>query len=336
MRYLPIHRIKENTLLAMPIYNESGGVLLNANTPLKRDYLNRLMQLGFSGLYIYDEISSDVEVETLISEQLKGDTLRALKDFNIDSCRAMAHGIVDEILKKRSVVSLDMVNLASFDNYTYVHSLNVAVLAVILGIDSGLRYSQLQELSEAALLHDIGKLSIRVEILNKKEPLTPEEFALIRTHPEKGYEKVKDDPVISNTVKSAILSHHENEDGSGYPRHLKSDEIHRFAKIIHVCDVYDALVSNRVYRRAMNPADAMEYLMSNCWVMFDVNYVREIMNCVCPYPTGVTVELSDGTRAIVVQQNSVSHVRPEVVCLESKERINLMEVLNKTIVGILT
>ncbi|MDD4844078.1 MAG: HD-GYP domain-containing protein [Anaerotignum sp.] len=335
MRYLPIHQIKEESILAIPVYNDSGSILLNANTILKRSYINRLAVLGYAGLYIYDDISNGIVVTELLTEQLKRNTVNALKSVNLDACRAMAHSIVDELLNK-SDVSIDMVNIAAFDNYTYIHCLNVAVLSVIVGIGMGLNYSQLKEISEAALLHDIGKVSISLDILNKKEKLTDEEMKVIRTHSQEGHDIIKDNYMISGLVKNAVLSHHENEDGSGYPRQLIGKHIHLYAKIIHVCDVYDALVSNRVYRKAMNPADALEYLMSNCCIMFDINCVKKAMEFISPYPTGITVLLSNGEEAIIVQQNKIYHGRPKVVITKTKEEIDLMKVFNLTIVKILT
>lgn len=335
MRYLPINQINEDSILAIPVYNDSGSILLNANTVLKRAYLSKLSLLGYAGLYIYDDISEGVFVKELLSEQLKRSTVKALRSFNLDACRLMAHSIVDELLNQ-SDVSVDMVNIAAFDNYTYVHCINVSVLSVIVGIGMGLNYNQLKHLSEAALLHDIGKVSISLDILNKKEKLTDDEMKIIRSHPEEGYNIIKDNFMISGIVKNAVLSHHENEDGSGYPRQLKGNQIHLYAKIIHVCDVYDALVSNRVYRKAMNPADALEYLMSNCWIMFDVYCVKKIMEYVSPYPTGITVQLSNGKEALVVQQNRIHHLRPKVVVTKTQEEIDLMKVLNLTIVNILT
>lgn len=335
MRYLPIDRINENTILASPIYGNNGTILLNANTVLKRSFINRLALLGYPGLYIYDDIAKGVEVKELISEEVRMKTIESLKTLNLDACRVMANAIVDELLQK-SGISFDMVNIASFDNYTYVHSLNVAVLSVIVGIGFGLSNDRLNLLSQAALLHDIGKTKISLDILNKKEKLTDQEMEIIRSHPQEGYNMVKDNLKMSAVVKNVILSHHENEDGSGYPRHLKGDDIHFFAKIIHVCDVYDALVTNRVYRKAMNPAEALEYLMSNCCVMFNIDCVQKIMEYVSPYPTGITVELSNGEQAIVIQQNSVNRVRPKVVIIKTKEEIDLMKVLNLTIISIIT
>lgn len=335
MRYLPIHQVKEDSILAIPVYNDSGSILLNANTILKQAYLKKLELLGYVGLYIYDDISNGIVVKELISEHIKRNTVRALKTLNLDSCRLMAHSIVDELLGK-SDMSYDMVNIAAFDNYTYIHCINVSVLSVIVGIGMGLNYAQLKHLSEAALLHDIGKVSISLDILNKKGKLTEEEMDIIRSHPEEGYNMLKDNCMVSGLVKNAVLSHHENEDGSGYPRQLTGDNIHIYPKIIHVCDVYDALVSNRVYRKAMNPADALEYLMSNCYIMFDINCVKKILEYVSPYPTGISVELSNGKEAIVVQQNKKHHLRPKVMITETHEEIDLMEIFNLTIVKILT
>lgn len=335
MRYLPINSVKENAILATPIFNEKGDILLNANVVLKRSYINRLARMGYTGLYIYDEISKDIELQELLPENLRIEAVKSLKTLNLDACRVLAHSIVDELLKQ-SNISVDMISVASFDTATYIHSINVAVLSVIIGIGSGMGDKHLKLLSEAALLHDIGKLSVNLEILNKKGTLTEEEMIIMRSHPMEGYNMVKDNMSISAVVKNAILSHHENEDGSGYPRGLIAEQIHPFAKIIHVCDVYDALIANRVYREALNPAEAIEYLMSHCWTLFDSNYVKKLLEYISPYPTGITIELSNGKQAIVTEQSTENRVRPKVRVIETKEEIDLMVVLNLTIVKCLT
>ncbi len=335
MRYLPIDRIEEDAILAAPVYNDSGNILLSANSVLKRSYLDRLSRLGYAGLYIYDDISKDIVSKELVPEELIRTGVASLKSFNLDACRAVAHSIVDELLKQ-SDISIDMVNIASFDGFTYLHSINVAVLSVIIGMAYNMDGVRLRLLSEAALLHDIGKLSIDLELLNKKGTLSEQEWEILRSHPQAGYDIIKDNIPMSALVKNAILSHHENEDGSGYPRQLEGKQIHLFAKIIRVCDVYDAMVTNRPYRKALNPAEALEYLMSNCWVMFDIDCVRKIMTYVSPYPTGITVELSNGRQALIVSQNNLNRVRPKVLVIDTKEEIDLMEVLNLTIVKVLT
>lgn len=335
MRYLPIRKVKPEAILAIPIFNENGDILLNANVILTRKYLDRLMVLGYRGLYIYDELSKDVDIEELLPEQLRIKAVKSMQTLNLDACRVVAHSIVDELLKYSSI-SVDMVSISSFDTATYIHSINVAVLAVIIGIGAGFGNQQLRQISEAALLHDIGKMSVNLNILNKKGQLTEEEMRTMRSHSEEGYNMVRDNNEISWVVKNAIFSHHENEDGSGYPRQLSGENIHYVAKIIHVCDVYDALVSRRVYRDPMNPSEAIEYLMSNCWTMFDPFYVKKLMEYISPYPTGITVELSTGEAALVIKQSSLNRMRPVVRVVKTTEDIDLMKVLNITITKILT
>lgn len=335
MRYLPIEQIEDDQILAMPVYDNMGNTLLGANMVLKRKYLDRLHRLGYVGLYIYDEISENISVQDLLSEETRNAALKALKTLNLDECRLVAHSMVEELINQ-PYISVDMVNLSSFDNYTYVHCINVAVLSITIGIGCGLTNRQLVNLSQAALLHDIGKTKIDLKILNKIEPLNEEEMDMIKEHPLEGYNMLKDNFDIPAVVKNAILSHHENEDGSGYPRKLKSKNIHQFAKIIRICDVYDALVSKRIYKEEINPAEAFEYLMSNCGTLFDIKYVKKLMEYVSPYPTGITVELSNGEKAIIASQNLIYKTRPTVILLDTKEKINLMEVLNLTIVKILT
>ena len=164
--------------------------------------------------------------------------------------------------------------------------------------------------------------------------MTEAEYAEVKKHPMYGYNMLRDNYDISSVARNAILSHHENEDGSGYPRGLTSEKIHLFAKIIHVADVYDALTTKRVYKEAMNPADAMEYLMANATRMFDKDLVAMFMEYVAPYPLGVQVELSTGQKALVVKNNRSMLSRP-TVRLDGGATIDLIEHLDITIVKML-
>lgn len=165
-------------------------------------------------------------------------------------------------------------------------------------------------------------MDIPPEILDKPAKLTDEEFEIIKNHSNLGYEKVKDNYNISSTIKVAIKEHHENQDGSGYPLHLKGDEIHIFAKIIHVADVYDALVSKRSYKKAYKPSEAIEYLMANVGNMFDLNVVITFLKYIAVYPIGPKVVLSTGQEAQVIRQNIGVPLRP-VVALDKNNVIDL-------------
>lgn len=320
-------------MLATTLYDNNDNLLLKANHKLTSLNIKRIQQLDYDGLYIYEDDDIAIHNE-LISEQTRIKTLRALKRLNVEKCLYLANEIVDEIRTSESML-VETINLSSYDNYTYIHSINVDVLSVITGIALGFTDKQLRKLSQAALLHDIGKTCIPKEILNKPDILTEEEFAEIRKHPHYGYNLLRDNDSISSVVRNAVYSHHENEDGSGYPRGLTSDKIHIFAKIIHIADVYDALTARRIYKSPLNPADALEYLMANTGIMFDQSILEIFIRHIAPYPVGTSVKLSTGQTAIVIKNNENFLTRP-IVKISNGTIINLQNVLNITITELLT
>lgn len=200
------------------------------------------------------------------------------EDINIDNCLLRAHSLTEEIQNQKSV-SIELSNLNSYDSDTYIHSINVCVLSVLIGLALGLTDHKLRNLSQAALLHDIGKICLPLSLLNKPGKLTEEEFAEIKKHPLYGYNLLKRNNCFSSIVKKSIISHHENEDGTGYPQNLTSDKIPAFAKIIHVADVYDALTAKRVYKDALTSAQALEYLTVNSGTMFD-KHITDVFICI--------------------------------------------------------
>ena len=333
MRYVRTEHLDKGMVLVYTLYDNNEKILLKANRKLTQNYINRIQQLDIMGLYVFED--DEIEDHTpIVSEQTRLKAIKSLKRLNIDDCIFIANNIVEEIRESDSMV-VETINLSTYDNYTYSHSVNVDILSVILGVACGLRDDDLKKLSQAALLHDIGKTCVPIEILNKPGKLTEEEYTEIKNHPRYGYNMLRDNYEVSSVARNAILSHHENEDGSGYPRGLTSEKIHLFAKIIHIADVYDALVTKRVYKDAMNPADALEYLMGNAERLFDKELVSIFMEYVAPYPLGVQVELSTGQKAIVVKNNRNMLSRP-VVRLDGGASIDLLERLDITITKLLT
>lgn len=333
MRYVKAEHLESGMVLVYTLYDNNEKVLLKANRKLTQNYINRIQQMDIMGLYVFedDEIT---EHTPIVSEQTRLKAIKSLKRLNIDDCIYIANNIVEEIRESESMI-VETINLSTYDNYTYTHSVNVDILSVVLGVACGLRDDELRKLSQAALLHDIGKTCVPIEILNKPGRLTDEEFDEIKKHPRYGYNMLKDNYDVSSVTRNAILSHHENEDGSGYPRNLTSENIHLFAKIIHIADVYDALTTKRVYKDAMNPADALEYLMGNVERLFDKELVATFIDYIAPYPLGVQVELSTGQKALVVKNNRAMLSRP-IVRLDGGALIDLMDHLDITIVKLLT
>ena len=248
MRYITLDKAKPGDILMSDVFDTSGHVMIVAGTELTEKYIERLISMEFGGIYIQDPISEDVVLEPAISPELRKIAMECVKSMSVKDSVPVSHSIIEEILQKQ-IVSLDMFNLHAVDDYTYAHSVNVAVLSCVLGTGMKLSDQELADLVNAAILHDFGKMKIPMEILNKKERLTGEEYDIMRSHVKLSYEMIKDKTIITPSVKQAVLFHHENEDGSGYPNGIYGTELPLIAKILHVADVYDALVSDWLLRR---------------------------------------------------------------------------------------
>lgn len=336
MRYINVKDLTPGMIIANNLYDNNELVLLKANTELTQFYIDRIKGLDYDGIYIFDQ--GDVEkAKSIVSDETRIKAIGKLKKLDIDACMFLANSIVNEIQNSDSMI-IERVTLSSYDNYTYVHSVNVDILSVIIGIGLGLRNEELNMLSQAALLHDIGKCDVPVEIINKPARLTSEEYEEVKKHPQYGLERLRakekggDD--IAAVIKNAVYSHHENWDGSGYPRGLRGEKIHLFARIIHVADVYDALTTKRAYKKDLNPADTLEYLMANTGIMFDKDIVSTFLQYVAPYPIGCTVLLSDGQQGVISENNRINLPRPKVK-LSNGTIIDLTEKLDVTIISIL-
>lgn len=309
MRYIPIIDAEPGMRLAYDLFDSFGRILISSKTKLTDSYIEKLTKMGFVGLYIEDELSKGIELQMLISPELRAEGLASVRERDIDRCKDISEEIVSEILNKGNL-SLDLSDLRTYDDYTYAHSVNVAVLSSIIGFGLGMNEQDLNSLVFAGLLHDFGKMAIPSEILNKPSRLTPDEYQIMQSHATLSYEMIKDKRDISSQVKNAVLFHHENVDGSGYPQGIYGEDITLLAKIIHVADVYDALVSNRPYKNPYSPYEATEYLMGGCGTMFDKSVVETFLKYVPLYPKGTQVLMSDGRKAIIYDNTAHHNLRP--------------------------
>ena len=272
MRFVSIADIKPGMVLAIPVMDKYRRLLLNRNSRLTMYNIMKLNKYDYKGVFIYDKLSEGIDVIETIPMDLRLESIWAVKDMNFDDCMALAGDIVDHV-QKNPCIETNLTNLAMFDNDTYNHCVNVAAYAATTGIAMGYDGEKLKNLTAGALLHDIGKSMIPISIITKKDKLTDNEMKIIRKHPENGYRMIKGSN-LSSVIKVAVYEHHENEDGSGYPRGLTGDQIHETAKIVHICDVYDAMVSKRSYKDGINPADVVEYIYAQSGKMFDSDIVR--------------------------------------------------------------
>ena len=204
----------------------------------------------------------------------------------------------------------------------------------------GLERGDLFELGLGAILHDIGKIFIPKEILNKDQKLTPEEFEEIKSHSIRGYTFLADQWNIPAQANAVVLSHHEKYDGTGYPHNLRGKTIPPYGRIAAIADVFDALTSNRPYRKALSPSEALEYIMGNGGIHFDPQIIGTFVEGIALYPVGTKVELNNGMHGIVVKNYPNLGTRPVVKILsDAKEQVyydlsNDFSLLNVTITGV--
>lgn len=358
MRYVPSGCLCPGQKLAMDLKIYNNKVFLRNGVELNDRMIRRLRLIGFQGAYIDDDISKDLKVANIVRENLMykaKDEIRSLYMYteyaqkthkkktpvHLKTISSVIEDMVDEILKNRKVM-INVVDLRTYDDYTFSHCLNVALLSIVLGTVMKLGRTALQELAMGAMVHDIGKIFINKEILNKKGKLTEEEYEIVKGHVQKGFDYLNPKGDLSENAMKTVLQHHEKYDGGGYPNGLSGNDIHIFGRISAVSDVYDALTSKRPYRGAMLPSDAVEYIMSGFGNMFDPAVVEAFIQKVAPYPVGTCVELSNGVKGIVAENYESAGMRPKVQVIAGgkavKEYIDLkndMSTLNITIQKVL-
>lgn len=310
MRFIPTHALQPGMIVARDIISRKNAAMLKKGMVISLDHITYLMGHGYMGVYISDSVSDDIHIEETISKETFTEGLEAVADGNIDKMVNVSASIVKEVMSRDSV-TVDLLDLRSFDDYTYHHSVNVAVYATVVGRKMGLTEAEIDILSQASICHDLGKMRIPEKILNKPGKLTDAEYKIIKSHPQKSVEILEKNPEISAVVKQAVLLHHENENGSGYPKHKLGSELPLIVKILHAVDVYDALTSKRPYKEPYSPAEAFEYLKGGCDILFNREVVEAMMEAIPAYPPGIDVTLSDGREGIVIE-HTVDAMRPRI------------------------
>ena len=321
MRYVRTSDLTPGMRTTKNLYNNDGICLLAANHVLSNGLINALKAQGTEGIYIFDEYSEYEELHQIVPEEERKNAINSLKSMEIDKVIFFANEIMNSLMKATDIM-LDMGDLREYHEDTYEHSVNVCILATTCGIGLGLSNDELKELSAAALLHDIGKTQISKDILDKKGKLTQSERDIINNHTRLGYELLYNNHSISSRIRSGVLSHHENFDGTGYPNNRANYDIPLYARIIRVADVYDAMTQKRAYKDKITPNNVIEHLMSNCGTLFDIDIVRVFMQYLVLYPVGTNIILSDGRSARVIKNRQTYVMRP-VVMTKDKEILDL-------------
>lgn len=326
MRFVPANAIRTGMVNAKPLYGHNQEILLREGILLTPHHVQRIIALGYNGIYVEDYANEDIQYQEIINTELRMEAVSKIKKLFLEgahdnspqaiatrkkSLRITLDKLLDEILDNRHLM-INMIDLKVFDDYTYYHSVNVTIIALVLGVSLGLGREELYRLGLSAMLHDVGKIMISKDILEKPGKLTPEEYDVMKTHPDEGYKYLKDVYDLPVTVYMSVRFHHEQISGNGYPLGRKGREIPLYARIISMADVFDALTSDRVYRKALSPSDATEFIMAQSGDMFDADLVKLFVRKVAPYPVGTAVLLSDHRVGVVMQNTENFGLRPMV------------------------
>ncbi len=261
--------------------------------------------------------SEELRRAKTVYSQAKGMVKELLTDVrlgkSIDGERAASavDGMVDSIFRNRDALA-SLSRLKSFDDYTFQHSLNVSVLSLTLGRHLGLVKGELRRLGIGAILHDVGKMRVPEEVLNKPGRLTDEEFAVMKTHPLHGAKILMGTSDVPDECSAVALNHHERFNGKGYPRGLAGLSIGKFGLIAAIVDVYDAISSDRVYHRGMPSHQAVQKVYEWAKNDFYPIYVQKFIQSLGIYPIGSVVRLDTGEVGVVCRQNHGQLLRPGV------------------------
>ena len=324
MIHIPIKKLKNGMITAQSIYNPLGASYLTKGMELSPTYIERLEKAGFDGVTVTsldpklklappdDIVQEKTRISAIQNVATAFHSVEENGTFDPEPLQGISENILQDIIaQQKNLVQLTDIRL--HDTYTFAHSVNVAILSSLLGVLLKLSREEQLKLTLGGLLHDIGKITVPYEILTKAGHLTDDEWSVMQGHPEAGRQRLKKMFPNDTLLSTIALQHHEHIDGSGYPNHLKGEQIHRYGRIVAIADVYDALTSVRPYKRAYTPSVAHR-LMATCSPgHFDLDLLKLFFDNVAIYPVGTILKTQDGYA--IVKKVEFGYTLTPVVCV---------------------
>lgn len=358
VQFVPLCNVQPGMILAKDILSENGRILLSQGIQLTDQCICSLQKRECPFVEVFSNERADahrkfryknngVVRSQAVFEAFYQETVQLIKDA-FESIRLsnhlplrVIHKLVDSHIGPlmNTYGALEYIqNIRVHCDYTYRHSINVAIISGILGQSIGLEKPQLEDVVMSGLLHDIGKITIKLDILNKPGKLTKEEMALMKTHPGNGYKFLSQYDQIAESVKQGVLHHHERDDGSGYPSGLMKNQISYYGKIVSIADIYDAMTSDRVYRKKLTPFCVAETLVEQMYHQLDPNLCLAFLNNIKSSLSNSIVSLSNGQLGEVVYLHTIPIIRPIIKLVDGtfldlgkNKEIGILDVVNDRI-----
>lgn len=346
MRLVSLSMLRPDMVLAKSIYYRECLILRSGMDNLEQ-YVNNLKNIGIDFVYVEDSKSSGIEIPDAISEETRVTCKKILRQtidefenktiIDLSDITDTIQSIIDDILANEDM-QISLNDISASDEYTFSHSVSTTVYSLLIARQLGYNKGMMEKLAAGALFHDIGKILLDKNILNKEGKLDSEETEHIKLHPTLGYETLKKCPSLTELSRIVALYHHERMDGTGYPSGIKASELHEVVRIVAVADTYDALVSDRCYRQKWTSNQAVNFLIEHAETKFDTRLVSAFIKQIAIYPNGSMVRLSDNCIGIIKEQNKNFPLRPIVrVITDTNDKdiepyeIDLMKILSITI-----
>ncbi len=359
MKLIWVSKLKGNEILAMPVLSSSEIVLMSDGTVMKKEYIEKLIELGVESVYVYED-EEVAKAEKTLNGETDADEIEQPKVYKIEETKEQSKEIVKSVLERHiykhnsdlhviadtaekildSVLSEPEVidNITEIRNIStdmYTHCINVCALSTIMALRLKMNEKQVRNVSMGAILHDIGLRYISVPYINiDSTDLNDKDELEYKKHTVYGYSSVQEEKWLSDTSKEIILFHHEREDGSGYPFHQNGNHIKPEIKLVSVCDDFDSFISG-IGSKKMKIYEAIEYIKVNTGTIYDATVAEKLLESVALYPVGIEVITNEGETGVVIKQNEITD-RPILKMLKYADGSDYKKEVIKDLMKILT
>lgn len=327
MRKIAVENLHPGMILERPVYARGGRILLDKGIKLTDSYINRLSEFSVAYAYIWDERTAGLEINDVVDDETRlraaeiventVNNIRFGTGLNGSEIKETVQDILEQILANRDTVAhLSEIRIAGEE--LFHHSVTVTIYALLTGLSAGYGDRELMELGTGALLHDVGRSCLPAQILDAKRPLSGSASEELKNHTVYGFEILRREAEFSLLAAHVAYQHHERFDGSGYPRRLKGNEIHEYARITAIANTYDLLVSGLEEKQFL-PYQAIEYIVAQAGRAFDPRFAQLFSTNIAVYPLGSMVRLNTGQKGFVVKIPKNYPTRPVVRVVEDAD-----------------